>query len=540
MAHPGDLPPPRFSVSNVLNTPTIHRDPQNGPPPHWHGHPYPTMQAAAHFQTPSVNTSYADQGYRGRDGRGPDGPVHPEEQYQFSLRPVVNSAAQIDPTLLRDDREHGPFVHPKHRVEHEHRPCSKKEVRAKPSHKPKKSKGKGKGRVGSSESESDADDARGKTRTGRGGVQNYNKVAKDLLFDTVEEVLPTGEKGWKSVEAVYNAKAMSVGRPERAAGSPKTKYQSYTKQKKPTGTGEFPPEVKRAHEIEDLINTKAGTRDLDDDSELDNDDNDDSNDSDVPKVVEPVRSAVARRATSPPLRRSHTSATDAVSKIVHSLDPATLRVRDEARAHHSFERTQLMTLSAQVDGLRSQLSAVLQENNNLKREQDRADMERTWAARLDKVTRRRSYDRSYGRSRSPSHHRRRVRRRGRTTFAERDGIQCVGGKVRVEHQFSDGGAATFWETEASSDATDFDHRLKKKQRKRSRTPYRGRTPTPSPPHPRPLSRRRTPTPGPSQLPFTSNTTSDALVSGNAVELIVTPRRGGAPLGFIISPTTQRD
>jgi hypothetical protein len=38
---------------------------------------------------------------------------------------------------------------------------------------------------------------------------------------------------------------------------------------------------------------------------------------------------------------------------VHSLDPATLRVRDKARAHHSFERVQLMTLFAQVDGLRS-------------------------------------------------------------------------------------------------------------------------------------------------------------------------------------------
>jgi hypothetical protein len=184
-----------------------------------------------------------------------------------------------------------------------------------------------------------------------------------------------------------------------------------------------------------------------------------------------------------------------------------------------------MTLSTQVDGLRSQLSAVQQENNDLKRERDRADMERTWAACLDEVTRGRSYG---GRSRSPSHHRRGHRGQGRITFAERDGLQRVGGKVRVEHRFPDGGTATFWETDASSDASDFDHRPKKKQRKRSPTPYRGRTPTPSPPHPRPLSRRRTPTPGPSRLPFTSNT-SDTLVSGNAIELVVTPCRGGALL-----------
>ncbi|KAJ7839072.1 hypothetical protein B0H13DRAFT_1911460 [Mycena leptocephala] len=177
-----------------------------------------------------------------------------------------------------------------------------------------------------------------------------------------------------------------------------------------------------------------------------------------------------------------------------------------------------MTLSTQVDGLRSQLSAVQQENNDLKRKWDRADMERTWAARLDEVTCGRSYG---GRSCSPSHHRRGCRGQGRITFAECDGLQRVGGKVCVEHRFPDGGAATFWETDASSDASDFDHRPKKKQRKRSPTPYHGRTPTPSPPHPRPLSCRRTPTPGPSRLPFTSNT-SDTLVSGNAVELVVTP------------------
>ncbi|KAJ7825789.1 hypothetical protein B0H13DRAFT_1918511 [Mycena leptocephala] len=187
-----------------------------------------------------------------------------------------------------------------------------------------------------------------------------------------------------------------------------------------------------------------------------------------------------------------------------------------------------MTLSAQVDGLRSQLSAVQQENNDLKRERDdRVDMERTWAARLDEVARGRSY--GGGLAAPPpspsapgpgSHHR-------------------VGGKVRVKHKFPDGGAATFWETDASSDASDFDHRPKKKQRKHSPTPYRGRTSTPSPPRPRP-SAAATHLPGPSRLPFTSNITSDTLVSSNTVELVVTPRHGGAPLGFIISPTKQQD
>ncbi|KAF8145486.1 hypothetical protein K438DRAFT_1991776 [Mycena galopus ATCC 62051] len=447
-----------------------------------------------------MNTSYADQGYCGHNGRRPDGLVHPQEQYQFSLRLVMSSILQIDPALLHDNCEHGSFVHPKHWVEHENWPCSKKDVRPKASHKPKKGKGKGKARDTSSESESDADDARGKTCTGRSGVQNYNK-------------------GWKLVEGVYNVKAMSVGQPELAASSLKTKYQLYIKQKKPTSKDECPPE--------------ASTCDLDNDSKLENEDNNDTNDSDVPKVIEPMRSAVARYAASPPLRCSRTSAANTVNKIVHSLDPATLRRCDEARASHSFERAQLMTLSTQVDSLRNQISILQQENNDLKCKQDHANMEWTWAARLNELTRG-SYDRS------TSHHR--CHGWGHTMFAELDGLQRVGGKVRAEHKYPDGGAVTFWETDASLNATDFDHRPKKKQCRCSPTPYHGRTPTPtpSPRRPRTLSRRRTPIPGLSHLPFTSNPTSDTVVSGNTIELIITPHCGGAPLRFIISPSVQHD
>jgi hypothetical protein len=194
-----------------------------------------------------------------------------------------------------------------------------------------------------------------------------------------------------------------------------------------------------------------------------------------------------------------------------------------------------MTLSSQLDGLRNQISTLQQENSDLKREQDRADMEHTWAARFDEVVRGQSYDCSHARSRSLSHPRRHGRGRGRTTYTERDGLQRVGGKVRTEHRYPDGGAVTYWDTDASSNTTKFDYRPKKKQCLRSPSPYQRRTPTPSPPRHCPISRRRTPTPGPSRLPFTSNPTSDTLISRNAVELVVTPRRGGAPLGLIISP-----
>jgi hypothetical protein len=118
---------------------------------------------------------------------------------------------------------------------------------------------------------------------------------------------------------------------------------------------------------------------------------------------------------------------------------------------------------------------------------------------------------------------------------EWDGLQCVGGKVCIEHKYPDGGAMTTWQTDVSSDATDFDHRPKKKRRHRSPTPDKRYTPTPNPSRHCPLSRRRIPTPGPSRLPFTSNPTSNTIISNNTVKLVVTPRRSNTPLGFIINP-----
>ncbi|KAJ6448391.1 hypothetical protein C8R45DRAFT_1115321 [Mycena sanguinolenta] len=385
---------------------------------------------------------------------------------------------------------------PKHQVERDHRPRSKKQdAHAKSSHKSKKGKAKAKAHAVSSDSDSDSDAPRRKARSGRGGVQNYNKLDTELLFEAVEEVLPTGEKGWKAVGEVYNTNAGLAGRPERTMKSLRDKYQRFLKEQKPTGDPKCPPEVQRAHELKDLINTKAASRAVGDETDEDKDDDrdNDGSDSDVPKVVEPVRSAVARRAPTPPLRRTRAPA-DALGKIVSSLDPATLRARDESRARHSFERTQLMTMTAQMDGMRMQLTALQQENNDLKRQRELIDLERTLTARWrgrsrspSHRSRSPSHHRSPSRRRSPSRHRCRGRGRGLTSFEERSGLQRVRGKVRVERQFPEGGAMTTWHTDASSDATDFDYRLKKKQRQRSPTPYSRRTPTPSPPRHRSIS-----------------------------------------------------
>ncbi|KAF7375532.1 hypothetical protein MSAN_00441400 [Mycena sanguinolenta] len=525
--------PPHFPAPNAFNTPTVQQDPRTMPPPHWQQRSYANAVSGS-FQTPNANVNYAAQGFRGPDGRGPDGPVTQEQQFHFSLRPIANANPQaipIDPALLRDNREHDAFIHPKHKDEREHKERKKPDVRPKPSGKSKKAKGKRKADAVTSDSESDGDAPPAKTRSGRGGVPNYNKDDIKFVFYAVKKVLPQGERGWRLVEDTYNKKAVAAGRPERKMESIRTKYHSYLKKTKPTGDSERPAEVVRAYEIEELINNKASTRDIDDDSNDEIDDDDDhghnsgdssDDDSDVPKVVEPVRTAIARRAPTPPLRRTRVPA-DALGKIVSSLDLAVVRRRDEA------------LFSGEV-------SALQRENNDLKRERDLAAMERALTARFGR-------GHSRGRSRSHSRDPRRGRGRGRTTFEQRDTLQRVRGKVRVEQCFPDGGAMTTWQTDASSDATDFDYRPKKKSRNRSPTPYSRRTSTPSPPRHRSISRhhsptpgpsryrspspRRTPTPGPSHLP-----TSDTVVSGSAVELVATPRRGGAPIRLIISPSAM--
>ncbi len=79
-------------------------------------------------------------------------------------------------------------------------------------------------------------------------------------------------------------------------------YTQLVKTSKPTGDAECPPHVERAHEIEDLMNEKAGSRDLDDEDIIDVDNDLKSSDEEnIPvkkntTVVQPqVRGPVARR-----------------------------------------------------------------------------------------------------------------------------------------------------------------------------------------------------------------------------------------------------
>lgn len=131
---------------------------------------------------------------------------------------------------------------------------------------------------------------------------------------------------------------------------------------KPTGDAECPPHVERAHQIEWLMNEKAGTRDLDDSEIIDlagdiNDDDDapisiSSDDDEHPPAtsskktvsvkIEPDSTTlgpIARRANSNRLqtparlpRASRTTPLDLLNSISRSLDPGLNAARDEDRS----------------------------------------------------------------------------------------------------------------------------------------------------------------------------------------------------------------
>ncbi|KAJ7223049.1 hypothetical protein GGX14DRAFT_332240, partial [Mycena pura] len=305
------------------------------------------------------------------------------------------------------------------------------------------SKGKRKAHsVSSSDSEdSESSESEGKvevTSKGRGrpaGAGNYTKSDVGKLLDLIEKAKPAGAKGWGRVAKRYNKWAAKFRRPQREPKALENKYKTLLRTKKPTGDAECPPEIKRAHQIEQLINDKVGTRGLSDDSLSEND-----GASDV-QIVEPVRTAVARRAASPPLRSRRTTGADLLTTFNRAFDPITQQAREDARSQRSFETAQLLAATQQLDVLRVENSALKDQINDLKRALDRGEFQ----LQLTRVTGG-SLDNKRGRP-----HRRRSYRNDTRDYS---GLQRVQGKIRCEKRYPDGGAMTYWVTDASSDASD--------------------------------------------------------------------------------------
>ncbi|KAF8129104.1 hypothetical protein K438DRAFT_2000003 [Mycena galopus ATCC 62051] len=449
-----------------------------------------------------------------RSRGGPNSPIEhafaPQPEYQFTLRPVQNGTPQapipIDPALLplpgsADlDLRDGPTIAKAiglKRAERVGGSRRKGKERADP-------KGKKRQRA-SSGSDNDSEPVAKRGRPHRSA--NYGKDNVRKMFDLVTELLPVGQKGWKEVERRYSKWAKQNGRAERPPKALENKYKQYLRQKKPTGSASCPPEVKRAHEIEDLINQRVGTRELSD-SEFDDQSENSSSDNDI-EVVE--LTAIARRAPTPPLpRKSRVRGTDLANKLANAFDLEVQRDCDEARAHRSFENTQILTLSQQLrderaitENLRSENTILRNRIHNVERALERAELRNEMMCF------------SGGRRGHSPRRPHRSRPVGYCSHKRNPGVERVDGQIRCETKYPDGSAMTYWISDPSTDNYDEDDEEENHNPwdtfnipRRSRSHYTGsrrpiscrRTPSAGPSHYR-ISRRRTPTPGPSRLPY---------------------------------------
>ncbi|KAJ7677171.1 hypothetical protein B0H17DRAFT_1139816 [Mycena rosella] len=290
---------------------------------------------------------------------------------------------------------------------------------------------KGKKRRYASDSNSDTDAEPARKRGRRKGSPNFKPDEVNKLLDLVEKYLPLGQKGWKTVTHRYQKWSRSSNHPERDGKALENKYKSLIKTKKPTGDAYCPPEIKRAHQVEGLLDERAGARELSD-SDVDGPADGSSDDSSVEILGHSttVRTAVALRAPTPPLRRNtRMNAPDLVNKLSHAFDPDALKSRDDERSQRSFQTTQIFTISQQlrdaqatIESLRNQITTMQTRTHDVERARDRAEL------KLDMIQdTRRVHVRSDYR---------------------------VNKKIRCEELYPDGGACTYWVTDHSSDESD--------------------------------------------------------------------------------------
>lgn len=260
------------------------------------------------------------------------------------------------------------------------------------------------------------------------GAGNYAVGDVKVLLDLVERELPLGQRGWQSIHRSYVHWAHLHQRPVRTMKSLETKYKQVcccsshalpllimisqlVKHPKPTGDGYCPPEVLRAHGIEDKINERACTRDLNDsdfadgvtsDTGASNDDNDNDNhpasshpskfsaarhdaDNDADtrplKIRATVRHPDPSQTPAPARRNARSNGLELMTKLTDALDPRVQQERDEERANRSLQNTQFLSLSQQlrdtnatIENLRQQISNLQSRLHDADRARDRAEL----------------------------------------------------------------------------------------------------------------------------------------------------------------------
>ncbi|RXW18718.1 hypothetical protein EST38_g7134 [Candolleomyces aberdarensis] len=239
------------------------------------------------------------------------------------------------------------------------------------------------------------------------GSSNYSDDDLTALFSILDERLPLAGRAWNTVTDLFNEWALEHGRPARASKSLEAKFKQLAKQKKPTGDAEVPQFVARAWMVEEAMNEKAGSRDLDDEEfaedaiSVSSDDEENHKENKAPaesnsevkaeqKGVktekDPSLGPVVRRPANdrlpqaPP--RSRARANEALlANLTNTLDPAAQAARAEDRAARSLQTTQILSLTSQlreaqgtIEGLRTQLADAERRCAAAERRADKLEM----------------------------------------------------------------------------------------------------------------------------------------------------------------------
>lgn len=380
------------------------------------------------------------------------------------------------------------------------------------------------------------------------GAANYAPEDLEGLFDILEEQLPLGGKAWNSAADDYNQWAEENGRPVRTAKSLELKFKQLVKTSKPTGDAECPPHVQRAHEIEKLMNEKAGSRDLDDGDIVDasdaiviTSDEEDDKHVDMKVKVEKTRGPIARR---PPADRIATRNTarntshNLLATISNVLDPDTRRARNEEHSVNSFQTSQIFTLTSQLreaqrvaDDLRNQLMEADRQRNASERRADRAELlEMMTDRRGTRVVSRKDLSPGLPPRVGPRRHsqvhsrpRKRLYRQEITYAGGGKSIRWVGGSDDDQDEvqgFRDSPGTrriTYYDSDDSDDV----NRIEKSHRHRDVSPLTIRPPTPF---------------NPPASGFNNSQSSNNLAVGSNFDVVVTPQsQPHTGISVIVSP-----
>ncbi|KAG0694477.1 hypothetical protein DFH29DRAFT_788389, partial [Suillus ampliporus] len=226
------------------------------------------------------------------------------------------------------------------------------------------------------------DEAEVRARRGRPqGSNNYTALDVKSLLGVVHDELPLGQRGWQTVHVKFGQWAKVNHRPDRKVTSLGTKFKQLVKTTKPTGDSVCPPEVTRAHHIEQLINERTGTCDLHD-TDYDTIEDDDSH--------SVASNQIQDECASPPIQHTavarSTACTEAPEQQLQICSLAfpvllTQHNHDKDRANRSLATTQLFTQSQQLhdsqaatETMHGQLFDLRTCMYDIEREHDRAEL----------------------------------------------------------------------------------------------------------------------------------------------------------------------